>query len=178
MNSNYTRKIVHRFVEMCESRGYKEIEVVPQVDGGPVIINAVDPSNTDASVRLMYFETPKFNVRTAESCVDTPGVDHLIVVYKDSITCFARRVLDMHSGIITESFPAKELESNILRHVLQPLKFRRLNPKERDCFKKRWGVKFPIMLESDKVARYLNFTNGDLIEIHRRNGDVVYRLVE
>ena len=49
MNSNYTRKIVHRFVEMCESRGYKEIEVVPQVDGGPVIINAVDPSNTDAS---------------------------------------------------------------------------------------------------------------------------------
>lgn len=175
---NYTRKMVHRFVEMCEARGYQEIEVVPQVDGGPVIVEAIDPSNTDAIVRVLYFETPKFNVRTAELCVDTPGVDHLIIVYKDAITCFAKRVLEMHSGIITESFPAKELESNIMRHVLQPLKFRRLDSVERDSFKRKWGIKFPIMLESDKVARYLNFAKGDIIEVHRRNGDVIYRLVE
>lgn len=178
MSSNYTRKMVYRFTELFRNRGYKEIEVLPQVESGPVVIEATDPSNLDAFVRLMYFETPKFNVRTAELCVNNLGIDHLIVIYKDSITCFAKRVLEMHSGIITESFPAKELESNITRHVLQPLKFRRLEPKERDIFKRKWGVKFPIMLSSDKIARYFNFTKGDVVEVHRRNGDVIYRIVK
>jgi DNA-directed RNA polymerase subunit H (RpoH/RPB5) len=170
--------MVYRFIEMCQARGYTEIEVAPQVEAGPIIIDAIDASNSDASVRVMYFEIPKFNVRTAELCVDPPGVDHLIVVYKDAITCFAKRVLEMHNGIITESFPAKELESNITRHVLQPLNFRRLAPTERDSFKRKWGVNFPIMLSTDKIARYLNFTNGDVVEVHRRNGDVIYRIVK
>jgi hypothetical protein len=33
------------------------------------------------------------------------------------------------------------------------------------------------MLTTDKIARYYHFVKDDVIEIHRRDGDVVYRIV-
>ena len=176
MTSSYVRKIIPRFLEMFEARGYENNHIV-DVNTSPLVIQGYDPVDNE-DVRLLYFDNPKFNVRTAETCVNhAEKVKHLVIVYKNDITCFARRVLDTYKGASFEHMPAKELEINITKHVLQPKKFVKLSPSQRDAFKEKWGENFPKMLEKDKIARYFNFKKGDVIEIHRRNGDVVYRIV-
>jgi len=172
----YTRKMSSRFVEMFQAREYIDIKV-GALDKIPLRIDAIDPKNDNKKVRLLYFDIPKFNVRTAESCVRNSDSKHLIVVYRDSITCFARRVLEIKHGLVTESFPAKELETNITRHVLQPRKFVKLSQEEKKNFIDKWGTNFPKMLETDKIARYFHFVKDDVIEVHRKNGDVIYRIV-
>ena len=180
--TSFVRKITPRFLEMFEARGYENIEIV---DSDAVLfeikIIGHDPVKNE-KVRLLYFETPKFNVRTAEVCVEhvehAEDLKHIVVVYRHDITCFAKRVLDTYKGALVEHMPAKELEINITRHVLQPKHFIRLSNNAADTFKKKWGTSFPKMRSNDKIARYFNFVKGDVVEVHRTDGDVVYRIVE
>lgn len=175
--STFVRKIIPRFLEMFEARGYTNISNTIDMDASPIEISGHDPIK-DEEVRLIYFDNPKFNVRTAEVCVNiAQKINHLIIIYRNDITCFARRVLNTYIGATVEHFPAKELQINITRHVLQPKKFIRLSDHMADAFRKKWGDEFPKMYRSDKIARYFNFVKGDVIEIHRKDGDVVYRLV-
>ena len=174
-----SKKMYPRFVDMFEARGYTSI-TAGTLDGREDIscLRAKDASTPD-SVILVFFEVLKFNVRDAEECIniDETEADRVIIVYSAGITCFARRIIDNALKFKMEYFPAKELESNIIKHEFQPRKFIKLKPHESVEFKKRWGEKFPKMLSVDKIARYYNFVQGDIIEIHRRNGDVVYRIV-
>ena len=169
----YSKKIKHRLVDMFDARGYTNTKTITFEDD----ISALEADDGDEKVRLLFFEVLKFNVRDAELCMDIEDVGHLIIVYTGGMTCFARRIIDSCRKFTLEYFPSRELETNITKHVLQPLKFVRLEKDAADQFKRKWGDKFPKMLTADKIARYYHFVKDDVIEIHRRDGDVVYRIV-
>ena len=176
MTTPYVRKILPRFIRMFKARNYTNIVVHDSDD--PLTIDAVDPRDPEdeKTVKLIFLDIPKFTVRTAEECLSCSDKDHIVVVYKEGITCFAKRVLEMPNKIVVEHMPSKSLEIDITRHVLQP-KFVRLSLKEGDAFIKKWGVKFPQMKINDPIAKYFNFVQNDVIEIHRKNGDIIYRIV-
>ncbi len=169
----YSKKIKHRLIDLFAARGYTNPETVTFNND----ISALEARNGNKKVRLLFFEVLKFNVRDAELCMDIEDIQRLIIVYTGGMTCFARRIIDACRKFTLEYFPSRELETNITKHVLQPLKFVRLEKKAADHFKRKWGDKFPKMLTTDKIARYYHFIKDDVIEIHRRDGDVVYRIV-
>ena len=155
---------------MFEARGYTNISSTIDTDASPIEISGHDPIK-DEKVMLIYFDNPKFNVRTAEVCVDiAQKIKHLIIIYRNDITCFARRVLNTYIGATVEHFPA-ELQINITRTC-----FNRKSLSVSKHIRNKWGDEFPKMYRSDKIA-YFNFIKDDVIEIHRKDGDVVYRLV-
>jgi DNA-directed RNA polymerase subunit H (RpoH/RPB5) len=73
-----------------------------------------------------------------------------------------------------ESFAAKELETPIVNHRLQPKSFKSVNP---TILGKVKPSMLPKMYESDPIAKYFHFVKGDVVEIERKNGIVVYREV-
>lgn len=68
-----------------------------------------------------------------------------------------------------EIFLEKELSFNILKHVIQP-KMRRIPLVHKDCY--------PIMLETDPVAKFMKWRNDDFIEITKKDGTVSYRIIK
>jgi len=167
-----------RFKELFKNRGYTLKECKYLDDFKMHVYSGIDEEGK--KVILLFNLTPKFNVRTAEICIDyiqENGGSRSIIVYKDVITCFARKVLDNLSLNLVEHFHCKELEINILTHVMQPRKFIKVIGDEASFILEKWGKNLPKMYTSDPVSRYLSFKDGDLIEIHRKDDTVVYRKV-
>lgn len=67
-----------------------------------------------------------------------------------------------------EIFLEKELSFNILKHNLQPV-MKKIPLVHKDFF--------PIMLDSDPVAKFMKWKNDDFIEITQKDGSVSYRIV-
>jgi DNA-directed RNA polymerase subunit H (RpoH/RPB5) len=91
--------------------------------------------------------------------------EEFIIVTKSIMASNTRKIINMFSNI--EIFLESELSFNIMRHVLQP-KMRKIPMNKRDVY--------PIMLETDAVAKFMKWTKGDFIEVTRKN-QVSYRLV-
>jgi DNA-directed RNA polymerase I, II, and III subunit RPABC1 len=110
------------------------------------------------------------------------GVDHGILIYKDSITSSAKKIIDIFNESDIDSkielFNVEELQYNITKHRLQPKKFEKLSEKEVTAFKKSYGSNYPIMLTSDKVARFFGFEKGSIIKVYYKNGYINYLFVK
>ncbi len=174
MSKPYCRKIVPKIIEMFKARQYKNW-IVQEKEGEPIVITSETKKGN--LVKCFLIDKPKFTVKTAEFCLKETGWKHLIILYRNTITCFAKRVLEMAGKTKVEHMACKEIEINIIGHKFQPKKFRRLENDEKEVFVQKWGNNFPKMLQSDAIARYFNFVQGDVIEIHRKDGDIVYRIV-
>jgi len=178
MKSGLQSRMSIRFKELFKNRGYTLREYKHVDDLKMDVYSGVNGDGE--KITLLFNLTPKFNVRTAEICIDyiqEKKVYHTIIVYKEVITCFARKVLDNLALNLVEHFPCKELEINILTHAMQPKKFVKVVGDEASLILKKWGDNLPKMFTTDPVSRYLAFKNGDLIEIHRKDDTIVYRKV-
>jgi DNA-directed RNA polymerase I, II, and III subunit RPABC1 len=178
MKSGLQSRMSIRFKELFKNRGYTLQEYKHVDDLKMDVYSGIDGDGD--KIILLFNLTPKFNVRTAEICIDYIQENkgsRTIIVYKEVITCFARKVLDNLALNLVEHFPCKELEINILTHVMQPKKFVKVVGDEAAVILEKWGDSLPKMLTTDPVSRYLGFKNGDLIEIHRKNDIIVYRKV-
>ena len=176
-NSTHFKRMILKFWDMFEARGYRYEKNVKRVDDKHVL-KAIKPDGE--YMMLLFLPKIKFNVRTAEHCVhflESKAIKHVIIVYNESITCFARKVLDTSYTINIEYFPASALEVNITQHILQPLRFTALSKINALKFKKKWGENFPKMLKSDPICKYFNFSKGSIIEIERRDNTIIYRIV-
>ena len=178
MKSALQSRMSIRFKELFKNRGYTLHEYKHVDDLKMDVYSGIDGAGN--KVTLLFNLTPKFNVRTAEICIDYIQENkgsHAIIVYKEVITCFARKVLDNLALNLVEHFPCKELEINILTHVMQPKKFVKVVGDEASFILEKWGDNLPKMITTDPVSRYLAYKHGDLIEIHRRDETIVYRKV-
>jgi DNA-directed RNA polymerase I, II, and III subunit RPABC1 len=176
-NTTYFKRMILKFFEMFDARGYSYDRNVKHLDDKHVL-TALKPDSE--RIMLLFLPTVKFNVRTAEQCVqylESNSIKHVIIVYKESITCFARKVLDTSYTIKIEYFPASALEVNITNHVLQPRRFTPLSPSRAETFKNKWGINFPKMLTTDPICRFYNFDKGSIIEVERRDNTIIYRIV-
>lgn len=120
----------------------------------------------------------KFNVDCIQqyiSILKKMDIYHCVIVYKDSATPIAKKVVEDSCEILIELFNEEEMQYNITKHKLVPLhklKFRK-NSKECAAFSK-----YPVILKSDPISRFYAFQKGDVVEITRPNGYITHRIVK
>ena len=106
------------------------------------------------------------------------NLKHIIVIYDTVITPQAKKILQISKQNIIELFKIKDLIYNIINHKLVPKHIKlNVNSTEYKHIFKNYGYKLPKLLESDPISKYYFFKKNDIIEIHRKDGTITYRIV-
>ena len=155
--------------EMLEQRGYiiTDLELFKGECGNKTII-------------VFFNACAKLNVEKVQeyiSALQQADIHHCIIIYKNSITPVAKKVIEELVDFKLECFDEKTLRYNITKHSLVP-KHSALSKKANDEFKKKYGIKIPVLLKTDPVCRFYNFQRGDIIKVIRMDGFVSYRIVK
>ena len=155
-------------MDMIKQRGYN---IVKNDDEKITWIN-----NNEENIVVFKTIINKFNVDNIKQTVfilNNIKINHCIVIYLDSITSMAKKLIESSVDIKFELFTCEELQYNITKHRLVP-KHIKLNEEECKEFKSKHGVNFSILLTSDPVSRFFNFQRGDIIKIIRTDNDTSY----
>ena len=107
-------------------------------------------------------------------------VFHAIIVYKDSATPVAKKIIEESNDILIELFQEEELSYNITKHYLVPkheLIYEKGSKGAKE-FKDKYSDKFPIILKSDPISRFYGYKKGDIIKVTRKSGNIMYRIVK
>ena len=167
MSNSNARKTV---LEMLEQRGYTIVDTEN--------IMALKP---DGSQVIVFFnESTSFDTKSMKeilSVMNEAGVVHSIVIYKDKVTPATKSTLEQCDDMKIELFAEEDLQINITKHRLQPL-FEKLKDDEIVEFKKSFGLKFGILRIDRPIARFYNYSKGDVIRITRSDGYINYRIVK
>lgn len=166
-------------IEMIEQRGY---EIIDQ-DEERILASRETKSKKEDQICVFLTNTPKFNVESIQeyiSMMKKMEVDHCIIVYRDSATPVAKKIVDETKDMTIELFTEDELQYNITKHVLVPkheLAFRKGTV---GCsnFKKNYGDNIPVLMKSDPISRFYGYERGDIIKVTRKNGFVAFRIVK
>ena len=103
--------------------------------------------------------------------------NHCIVVYEDCITPMGKKMIADSPDVIFELFSVDELQFNITKHRLVPL-HKKLSEEKAKSFKQLYGLKHQAIFLTDPIARFYNYTRGDVIQITRPNSIIAYRIVK
>lgn len=139
---------------------------------------------------VFFVNDPKFNTERTQEYIclmNKMEIKHSIIIYKDTITASAKKIIDNLPSLEDKSddnifklkvelFREDELQFNITKHYLQPT-FECLETKEAIKFKKEYGIKFPIMMRTDPIARFYGYKTGNIIKITSKLGFVSFRIV-
>jgi len=152
------------------------------IDEDDFSITAVKSDGNEICVFLI--NAPKLDVSRVKEYVtllNYKNINHGIFVYGESITPYAKKVVEASEDMKIELFCEKELQYNVTKHRLVPT-HERLCEKDAIAFKKEFGGKFGGILKTDPVARFYGYQRGDVIRITRTNGDngvyITYRIVK
>jgi DNA-directed RNA polymerase I, II, and III subunit RPABC1 len=159
-------------VEMLEQRGF----IIDEEDDDMII--GVRDSDYDIVVFFdcsQKLDTDKVKVFIAK--MKELELRNCIIVYKESVTAPARKVIEELQEYKLEIFKETELRYNITKHRLVPT-HSALTKAESIEFKKQYGVKIPVILKTDAVAKFYNFQKGEIIKIERTDGTVSFRIVK
>lgn len=109
------------------------------------------------------------------------GVTHSILIYEGTPTPQVKTIIDNAANLPTpiriETFSTEDCQINITKHVLVP-KHELVPKEEAKQIKEKIGGELPILLKTDPVVRFFNFSKGDIVKITRRDGFVMYRTVK
>jgi DNA-directed RNA polymerase I, II, and III subunit RPABC1 len=156
--------------EMLEQRKYNIIDTEN--------IMALKP---DGSQIIVFFnESPSFDTKSMKevlSVMNESCVVHSIVVYKDKVTPATKSTLEQCDDMKIELFAEEDLQINITKHRLQPV-FEKLKDEEAVEFKKTFGLKFGVLRADRAIARFYDYSKGDVIRIIRSDGYINYRIVK
>lgn len=156
--------------EMLQQRKYNIIDTEN--------ITAIKP---DGSKVIVFFnESPSFDTKSMKevlSVMNESCVVHSIVVYKDKVTPATKSTLEQCDDMKIELFAEEDLQINITKHRLQPI-FEKLKDEEALEFKKTFGLKFGVLRVDRPIARFYDYSKGDVIRIIRSDGYINYRIVK
>jgi DNA-directed RNA polymerase subunit H (RpoH/RPB5) len=159
-------------VEMLEQRGFtieeeddEMIIAIREFDYDVVVFFDVSQKLDTDKVKVFIAKMKELDFRNC------------IIVYKDSVTSPARKVIEELQEYKIEIFKETELRYNITKHRLVP-KHSALSKAETADFKKQYGVKIPVLLKTDAVSKFYNFQKGEIIKIERTDGTVSFRIVK
>lgn len=98
---------------------------------------------------------------------------HVVIVYKNSITSFAKQTIQelVQDGVVVEIFKDTELAFNVTRHSLVP-KHEKISEREKNDLLKRMRVRsnnLPHIKMNDPVSKYMGLKKGDVVRIHRNS---------
>jgi DNA-directed RNA polymerase I, II, and III subunit RPABC1 len=158
--------------EMFEQRGYNIVEkdderILAIKEDGKQICAFINKTST------------KFNVERIQECISMMkemDVWHGLIVYSDTATPVAKKIVEESQKMKIELFHEKELQYNLTKHYLVPLhelKYKK-DSEEAKEFKKN---KYPIISQTDPVARFYGWSTGDIIQITRKDNFIMYRII-
>jgi DNA-directed RNA polymerase subunit H (RpoH/RPB5) len=148
-------------LEMLTTRGHRVTEIKEDL----LFAKTID----DGNVIVKYFPKQKFSMALLSALLEEyEGVNFSeFIIICESVM---KKNFDKAKENGFEIFTEDELQFNILKHFLQP-KFKRL---ENFPISKTY---LPQMKQSDAVAKFLNFKEGDVIQIETTDGKISYRIV-
>ncbi len=165
---------------MFLDRGYTDIKEksVPKDDENSYkVIQGKDSSNK----RVCYFVDvcDKLNnekIRVYRALLDALKAKHCIISYDKKTPAVEQtiRALEESDDVKFELFQIKNLQYVIVDHYLQPKYFKLVSKGDLGRIKPN---NLPIMLRSDPIVKYFNFESGNIIEMEKKDGNIVYRLV-
>lgn len=159
-------------MEMMDQRGYS----LDKVDAGNIIMIH---NETKEKIIIFICNILKFNIDYIQDYISymyNSNINNSIIIYSNTITPFVKKIINT-TDLNIELFSKDILQYNITKHYLVPF-HEALSKSESEKFKKKYGVKFPILLKSDPVCRFYNFKKGSVIRVLRRNGFITYRIVK
>jgi len=134
----------------------------------------------DTKQMVVFFaDSPKFNVKNIQMLIKILGelkIFHAIIVYKNDITSFTKKIVEQSVEMELELFAEEDLEYNITKHKFQPI-FQRLGTEKATNFIQKYGQKFATLMVTDPIARFYLYKKGDVIKI-TRDKYVTYRIVK
>ena len=158
---------------MFTQRGYSNITIDDQY----IIAEKPDGEIIKAFLSVI----PKLNVSEIQNCIanlQESKINHGLIVYDGVPTSVVKVIIsnieELKMNI--ELFQSSDLQFNITKHVLVPKHFK-LNKIEAQEFKTKYGLNIPILLKNDPVAKFYDFSRGDIIKVIRRDGFVSFRIV-
>lgn len=160
-------------IEMFIQRGYN----ISETEEFNKII-AIKSDGSQVCSFMSYHS--KFNVTCIQnyiSIMHDMNINHIIIIYKNSVTPMAKKIVESSQDIIVELFSEDEMQYNITKHRLVPT-HQKLPDNEAEQFKKEFGIRLPVILKTDPVARFYAYKRGDVIKIIRNNGYITYRIVK
>lgn len=164
-------KAIQTVIEMITQRGYDIIS-----DEEDKIVARLNNTNICVFTDIIG----KFNVERVKeytSLLHKLKLYRCIIIYNNTITPTAKKLLLTPSEYQIELFNENELQYNLTKHRLVPNHIR-LEGDESKEFKIKYGVKFPMISRNDPVSRFYNFKHGDIIKIVYKNGNIAYRIVK
>ncbi len=129
---------------------------------------------------VIFSNVAKLNINVIKEyikVIEELQINRVIIVFSGVITSSAKKVIENLFHIKIELFSNQELLFNITTHKLYRPHTQVVEP-ELSLLKKKYGVKLPILLRTDPVARFHGFEKGDLIKITRKEGFISYRYVK
>ena len=164
-------RIINTCKEMITQRGYV---IESESDDYIICVSA-----EGEKIYIILISTPKFNIEKLTEYIvlmNQVNISHSIIIYGDTITPMTKKAIQTTTELEIELFSESELLFNITKHSLVPI-HEKLSEYENKVFKKRFGVKFPIILTTDPISRFFNFKKNDIIRVTRKNNYVSYLIV-
>ncbi len=155
--------------DMLIQRGYDIIE-----DDDEKIIGKRGNDNIYVMLNIIN----KFNVDEVQACISfmkEMKIKHAIIIYRDSVTAIAKKIVHELKDMKIEIFEISEVAINITKYCYVPTHKKLENGLE---FKKKYGIKHAIMFSTEAIAKFYAFEKGDVIEIERKDGTIAYRIVK
>jgi DNA-directed RNA polymerase I, II, and III subunit RPABC1 len=155
---------------MLRNRGYQEIEnlLFENVEKNKIIVFTIEDK--------LSIE----HIKNYTNILIKNLLNHCIIIYNEDITPVAKQVIETITEYKFEIFSISELQYNIVEHRLVP-KHVKLNSDEAKPIKRKFGSKLPVILKSDPISKYYNFSRGDIIKIIRKRNNeeyITYRIVK
>ena len=167
-----------RAYEIClEMLKQREYNIINQ-DEENMRITALKKDGTQMMV--FFNSAPKFDAKSMKetiSMMNEMEINHSMVVYRDGVTAATRNTLEQSQEMRIELFAEEDLQYNITKHRLQPV-FQKISDNEADDFKKKYGMKFGTLRVDRPIARFFDYTRGDVIRITRPGGYINFRIVK
>ena len=158
-------------IEMLNQRGYTIMEQKQDI---------MAIKQNKENVIVIFNNSDSFDNKSMKDVITKmkdEEVNHAIIVYKNKVTPHVKNILEQNVELYIELFSEKELQYNITKHRLQPV-FDKLPEKDAIEFKKKYGIKIPVMKSEQPISRFYNYKKGDMIRIIRKDGYISYRIVK
>ena len=160
-------------IEMLLQRGC----IITDKDQEQKRITALKPDGE--SLCVLFNATPKVDTKSMKEIItfmNECGVRHSIVIHTEGVTPATRSTLSQTDEMYIELFNQEDLQYNITKHRLQP-SFDRLTSDEAVSLKKKYGTRFGTLGHEKPIARFFDYTRGDVIRVLRQDGYINYRIV-
>ena len=129
---------------------------------------------------VIFSVAPKLNIDNIKiyiSFMNDGGYLHGVIVYNNSLTSSAKKILEHLYKFDLELFDYRELQYNVTRHCLY--NEHSLVVRDKEKILRQFPVSsLPVLLKTDMVSRFFHYQKGDLVRIRRKDGNIIYRIVK